>query len=344
MSEAHGAPGGQIAAPELCASPQWLVLELGAECATLLQLDEAAYAAASFLDQRLLAHGYRRAQTQLTQLSAAAAQLHARLHFIFHIGHVGSTLLARLIGARTEAFFVLREPAPLRAATTNPLQLPLLLPLLARTWRAPQRAVVKVTSFVSELAVELLRASESARALFMYVDPATYLRSILIGDNSRAEALALAAARRARLLRRLALPGWPYEPRSEGEQVALSWLCEMLTLHQAEQRASTPVMWLHFDAFLREPRHHLGTVLRMLGDEPTPQVLEHLLRSPIMSRYSKAPEHAYDAALRRDLLATAEQTCRTQIHAGLRWLERMAESYPAVAELIEHLARLERAA
>src|SRR5262249_28044027 len=154
-----------LTAEELVRSPAWLPLEAAPDgTVRLIRLDEAAYRAASFLDQRLLGAGYREGACGVAVLDAAATRLPRPAHYIFHIGHVGSTLISRLIGAR-ERFFCLREPALLRplaalspTAGTRARSLDVALALLGRTWRPGQSVVLKVTSFVSEMAEPILEA------------------------------------------------------------------------------------------------------------------------------------------------------------------------------------------
>jgi hypothetical protein len=131
--------GPTIAADEIAASPAWFPLEtIEGEAMRLIQLDEAAYRAASFLDQRLLGAGYRQSACALALLSGAAERLAAPAHYIFHTGHVGSTLVSRLLGAH-QSFFALREPALLRAVSVRPApdagapSLDVALALLGRT-------------------------------------------------------------------------------------------------------------------------------------------------------------------------------------------------------------------
>jgi len=179
------APEAAPVVAELRDSPAWFPLEAAADGVHLLRLAASDYAAASFLDQRLLQGGYPRASAAPALLAAAAAGLAPCRHYLFHIGHVGSTLLSRLIGAHAECF-ALREPALLRALATTPAAAPPLeavLALLGRTWRPGQRAVVKATSFVSEIADPILEASGEARALFVYAAPLAYVRGILAGPN-----------------------------------------------------------------------------------------------------------------------------------------------------------------
>ena len=323
-----------IAEDDIVGSPAWLPLEgVGGDAMRLVHLDEAAYREASFLDQRILGCGYEQTTCGLAILQAAAARLAPRSHYIFHTGHVGSTLLSRLIGAH-ESFFSLREPALLRTISA---QLPsaggapglgVALPLLARTWRASQRAVIKVTSFVSELAELILAGEDRPAAIFMFAHPLAYLRGIFAGPNSRVESRQLAPARLQRLVRRLGQGEWRSDPRSEGEYIAMSWLCEMTALRQAAARFESQVLWVDFDAFLGEPASALEAIFRALGERPPAGEIEALVNAPLMRQYSKAPEHAYDAALRRSLLLSADREHAVEIRHGMEWLGKVATSHP----------------
>ena len=51
-----------------------------------------------------------------------------------------------------------------------------------------------------------------------------------------------------------------------------------------------------------------------------------------MRRYSKAPEHGYDAALRRDVLNEARAMHGEEIRRGLAWLDRAAAQYATVRQ------------
>lgn len=324
---------------ELRDSPAWYPLEAVGDAVQLLRLAPSDYAAASFLDQRLLQGGYPRARVAPALLAMAAAALAPCRHYLFHIGHVGSTLLSRLIGAHAGCF-ALREPALLRALAAAPAAAPpleVVLALFGRAWRPGQVAVVKATSFVSEIADAILRSSGAPRALFVYAAPLAYVRGILAGANSRAETRALAPARLQRLVRRL--HGAQCDPRSEGELVAMSWLCEMLTLEQAASRHPEGILWVDFDRFLQAPLAGLAAVFGALGATVPQQELEALVAGPIMRQYSKAPEHAYDAALRREVLAGADWEHGAEIQRAMAWLEALAGAQPPVRALLESLPR-----
>src|SRR4051812_37836226 len=105
-------------APSLERSPELfpLSLDVKTDLVNLVRLTEADYARASFLDDRALDRQTARRQLPVGELEAAVADtgLGENCSFIFHIGHVGSTLLSRLLGGHP-AVFALREPAILRS-------------------------------------------------------------------------------------------------------------------------------------------------------------------------------------------------------------------------------------
>jgi hypothetical protein len=336
-------PAHTITAEEIRCSPAWLPLEpAAARAMRLVRLDETAYQAASFLDQRLLGLGYEHGVCGVDVLEAAAAGLAPRPHYVFHSGHVGSTLISRLIGAQP-GLFALREPALLRELAWNgpgaaALGLDAALALLARTWRPSERAVVKVTSFVSELAEPILAADGRSAAIFMFVGPLSYLRGILAGPNSRAETRQLAPSRLQRLARRLRAGEWGAELHSEGEAIAMSWLCEMTALCQAAATYRQQVFWVNFDAFLREPRAGLEAIFRFLGVEAPANDIRALVAGPLMHQYSKAPEYAYDAELRRRVLLSADAEHGAEIRRGIDWLRKVAMRHRLIEAVLDMCA------
>ncbi len=312
-----------------------------------VRLDRADYETASFLDARILSAGRPIHSVPWLQVDSAvgALRLAEGCGYILHIGHVGSTLLSRLAGAH-RGVFALREPAILRtfaqlnAPEAQPRafsaaeweeRLSGCLKLLSRTFDAQQIAVIKATSFVSEIAATLLSRPSNPRALLMFVSPESYIATILGGPNSRQEAKVLAPSRLRRLHRRLGGEAWQLERLGEGEVLALTWACEMTALTQAANAGGARVLRLDFDRFLAEPML-LGAVLRHFGIDAGLSEVHAILRGPHLRRYSKAPEHAYDAALRRDVLNEARAAHGEEIRRGLAWLDRAAAQFAAVRE------------
>jgi hypothetical protein len=334
-------------------SPELFPHELDArdDTITFIRLRRADYDGASFLDSRVLTPRVAGHTLPWRQVAAAieTAKLAERCNFIFHIGHVGSTLLSRLMGHHPGAF-ALREPMLLRtfaqlerepgakppawSDTDVETRLGGCLKLLSRTFDPKQRAVIKATSFVSELAAGLLSRPAAPKALMMYVSPESYLATILGGPNSRQEAKMLAPSRLHRLHQRLGRPVWRLQSLSEGEILALGWACEMSALVQATHTADRRAWGLNFDQFLARPAEALLTALRHFELDATPDEVTAILQGPTMRRYSKAPEYAYDAALRLEVLNEARAAHGAEIRRGLAWLDRAAAEFAPVRDAV----------
>ena len=336
----------ELAASAVDASPDLypLKLDLAADRVSLVRLNEAAYAEASFLDERLLLAGAEETWACWSQVGARARGLGGESDFIFHMGHVGSTLLSRLLGDH-ERVFALREPAILRAlatsgATAADIAAPLAdaLKLLARVYRSDQRSLIKATSFVSDLGPPILQGAPSAKAILLFAAPQVYINTILSGPASRGALEPAAAGRLARLRRRLGRDLQDVRPLSDGELAALGWVCEVAALADIAVRFPDRIVWLDFDDFLARPAAGLNAVLKRLGLDPTPSVLGAMLAAGHWRRYSKAPEHPYGVDLRREILSQGRRTHRVEVERGLAWINAFAGAHAPVAAAIRLVA------
>ena len=321
------------------ATPAFYPLEFSPDGSRLryVRLAEADYRSASFLDQRLLqAHAAQWAEWETVR----SAPCPTRAHFIFHLGHVGSTLLSRLLGEHP-ALFSVREPALLRelAAGRWPERTDALLALFARVWRPGQTALIKATSFVSEIGPELAARTDPGRILLLSAAPLAYLHTILAGAASRQEAEALAGPRQARLQRRL---GAGVEARTPGERVLMGWLSEVLSLAALADLYPERCLWLDFDRLLATPDLVLARSFTHLGVDPAGLDITGLVEGPILRRYSKAPEHAYDAVLRRQLLEAAGRAEALEVQRAMAWLQRVADAHPSIRPALQRVADARR--
>ena len=330
------------ASPDLCP----LVLDVAGDRVGVVSLNEAAYEAASFLDERILPAAGPLRWMAWPELERAAGAAHRECDFIFHIGHVGSTLLSRLLGV-SERVFSVREPAILRTlarmafepgggdrpwdGATFDSRLDGFLSLWARVYRPGQKTLLKATSFVGEIAPLLMRRSPSARAILLFASPITYMETLFAGAASRGELKVLAAMRLARLNNRLGGPVWRLDRLTEGEVAAMSWTCEILGLARAATEFGDRILWMDFEAFLARPAAGLAAALTRLHGAADPAEVAAMMGGPHLGRYSKAPEHTYDAHLRRRLLAQARRQHGDEIERGVAWLNAAGNAHPAIA-------------
>ena len=319
----------------------------------LVQLAEPDYRAASFLDQRVLTADRPCEWVAWSELSRIAGDLPATAQFIFHIGHVGSTLISRLLGELPSMFSV-REPLLLRSLAelyrlrdhvTSPWspaefepRLATALGWLSRSFRPGQQAILKATSFVGDLAPPILQHGE--QALFLYADPQTYLETILAGPASLQELAALSGDRLARLHARLGTEPWRLWQLGIGERAAMAWACEMTALEAASETVALErILWLDFDAFLEAPAVNVVRVAAHFGHSLEGDAAARLVSGPIMHSYSKAPEHGYSPALRSEVLAGARAEHGEELRRGMSWLEKAARDFPLVTRAISRASR-----
>lgn len=310
----------------------------------LSTMNETAYRQASFLDQRLFAPDLQRQVVSWADVAAVPLPPLAKPQYIFHIGHVGSTLVSRLLG-ELDSVLALREPAILRQLAEVWVNRPVELGWtgeeqaerldqvegwLSRVFHAEQRVMIKASSFVSPLARPLL--ADQGTALFLFTSLERYLQTILAGDASKQEAAALADLRLLRLEQHCGQPLARKDSLSLAQTAALGWLCEMVTLGDAEDRCpSARIAWMDFDEFLNQPGEQLQAAAKHFGRDLSADNARDLVSSPIMTRYSKAPEFDYSASLREELLTEAAQIHAADIRQTLLWVDQLARRFPKVA-------------
>ncbi len=177
----------------------------------------------------------------------------------------------------------------------------------------------------------LMARDPTARAILMIVSAPVYMAAILGGPNSRAHLATNAAPRLARLCRRVGGRPWRMGDFTEGELAAMSWACELMGLAETAARFGDRVLWLNFEAFLDDPSVGLAAALTRLHGHTDQGDVAAMLRSPDLGRYSKAPEHPFDADQRRRILVQARIEHGREIERGLAWLERAGAAHPAIA-------------
>ncbi|MGE5563374.1 MAG: hypothetical protein ACM3ZV_08690 [Bacillota bacterium] len=320
-------------ADEIAADAKWLgqALDPSAGVVRLIAMDRESYRAASFLDDRLMQATVDAQLVPWTVIEQAMKEgLRSDARWIFHIGHVGSTLVSRLLG-ELEGVLAIREPRLLRDLALTPAEIRgrYLAPvphLMSRTFAETEVACVKATSFASEIAPELVPPGE--RALFMYATPRNYVASILAGENSVQE-LRILAGRRAQRLngRGIYLPG-----QDDAGLAAIAWAAEMTALEAASDAMSDrKLAWADFDAMLADMPGELSRIAGMFGFGGD---VAGVASGPLLSRYSKAPEYEYSPALRRELIGETVERHGREIDRALAMLDSAAEKSPLLARAL----------
>jgi hypothetical protein len=327
-------------------------IDLNSLMVLLVRFDADAYRQASFLDDRILTSASVGAWAGIDQVADASRQVvDARpVNFIFHTGHVGSTLISRLLD-ETGVVLSLREPLPLRTLAeahdvlgrTDALlsdrefdrNVAMLMRLWSRGYPPTRSVVIKATSSAGRLAATLLSANQSSRAIYLNLRAEPYLATLLAGQNSPTDLRGHGPERMRRLQSRTTASLGPLHSLSIGELAAMSWLTESWSQHDARNRFPARILALDFDRFLDSVAPTTGRILDHFALPAEARQLDQIGRSPVLTRYSKAPEFAYTPDVRAELLRDSRRRHSDQIRRGLAWIERMAASDEAAAEIVE---------
>jgi len=317
---------------------RWLAQAMDASTGAIrfVEMNREAYRASSFLDDRIFQSSIKSIVCGLDEVTQAVpSSLRSDARWIFHIGHVGSTLIARLLG-EIEGVLSVREPRILRdLAALEPPERQALMPaiqrLFSRTFAADETALIKATSLVSEIARDLV--PQGQRALFLFEDPRTYIEGILAGENSRKEQHVLADVRARRMEQRVErLIG---AERSDAHRAAAAWACEMTALEAAaEAMPDRALLWAKFDTMLGDMPGSLERLASFFGFAAPGSRLREIASGPLMGRYSKALEYDYSPSLRRDLLAEAGRAHRADIDQAIAMLTDGARNSPLLARAL----------
>jgi hypothetical protein len=318
----------------------------------LVRLHETDYRRASFLDARYL-------ESAMPGVWVPSSDFLERLRgyepicplqFIFHAGHVGSTLVTRLLG-EIQGVLTLREPATVRTiadaydVVDEPYSLfdraslqtrsDAFLALWRRGFPGTRTVVVKPTSWAVRMAPNLLNTVQSAKAICLNVSADAYLASYLDKDVARAELRGQSPERIRRLSRSIGAHGLVLASLTQGEVAAMSWLTERLTQVQMAQEFPSRVRIFDFDVFLKNLSRDLTSIIAHLEIDASSSTIESILRGDILHRHAKAQDQRpYSARTRDELLGRTRLEHRDEIRLGHKLLERLAATHKEVAQVL----------
>ena len=326
--------------------------------AILSPMSADSYRRSSFLDNRLVRVGERDivvpsdALIRLLEKSGLPA---GTIHYIFHVGHCGSTLISRLLG-ELDDFHALREPAVLMGLSRSYSALDepgfeitrerwaelrdFALTLLARTWQPGQTVLLKATSHAGNLIPQLMSHTRKERAMFLYLDLETYLVTML-RSHTRRENRHYARDFRIREFADLAPSrSAKFQDYSDARIAALTWLLHTREIANAtrDPDIEARILLMTFDEFLATPKRQLDRVCRFMGATVDERRLENLLAGPTARSHSKLPDSNFDSEKRTRELAAVRQEFSNEIDAGLVWAAQVCSEDEPFAGLIDRFS------
>jgi hypothetical protein len=316
----------------------------------LLRLTELDFRRTSFIHQ--IAHSVdgKKYILPLNEFAGLAKNLAVSPcnRYIFHISHVGSTLLSKILGQQQQVLS-LREPLLLRwlAELLNNLEKPesvvspnqfdeyfaACLVYYSRKFRPDNEVVIKATSYTNVLADRILGQSHLPQAVFVYSSFPAYLATILKTPASVNAIYDLAPSRLARLHRLVNADTWKLYELGVGEVLAMSWACEMLTLELAAKGRASQVSWLDFDEYLKSDIQTQVQLFDHMKIRYSTDDVARLRSGETMQTYSKDPARQYDKLARAKDIAFILKREAIAAEQGKAWLEKGAAMHPAIAGL-----------
>lgn len=295
--------------------------------AWVLHFDADDYRRASFLDQRALGRrdisGWTLDRAELDAALPASPPLRD-VHWLFHIGHCGSSLVSRLLDL-VPGVLGLREPLPLLALAhgrEDPAvaawQTPVLA-LLARGFADSVAVVVKPTSVVTTVADRLLPTT--GRACLLWVDLQTWLATML-RDAQLIDGVL--STEPLRLARQSALP----DASTPAARLARAWLIEQLRWRTlaAEPSLAGRLIDLDFADVLRDPAPVVARLAAHYGLGVPADWAQRIKASQLLSRYAKDGGAHFDANARRRELAAAAEKHADGIEDAMAWAQAALEA------------------
>lgn len=352
------ADNGERFLREVLDDPRWLFyrFDLFSGSAGFVRVDDSTYRRAAFLDQRLPVSRPEQRVVSLKMLQGVydqAARQSRPGHFIFHLGHCGSTLLSRLLG-EFNGVHSLREPLPLgelsmlyrergtRLAYLNSQQYDhlekLVLHLLKRVFAPEQLPIIKATSICTNLAERALGDHPETRLVLVYVDLETFLAGMLRNRARCEEINANSRTRLQDLNRALESDALSLHELDQVQRTVVAWASGMMTFDKLLTSATrSRCLLIDFQQFLSDPAGKLQGIVDHLGLAAGPDSIRTLLDGPLMRTYAKDTKMAFTAEDRLQQLTQARLERREDIRAGGKWLNERMRCYPPLQTVAKYI-------
>ena len=320
------------------ASPKAYIREIDwhEKTARLLMMSRAHYVRSSFLDHRTQAAGPEKT-IPLAELKHQLAELpkpHKGPHFIFHTTFCGSTLLSRCLD-RVGICLAYKEPYLLhdlafRARSrwilkgqidlTEYMNIALLL--LSRTYRHSERALIKPSDSCNNLAVTLLQAHETSRALLLYSDLDSFVVSNLHHVSRRLH-LFNSLERACYDLHQLGFPDFDPNITDPARAAATVWLSLMMQHLAVLEETSLEVRSLDSAEFYARPFETLQAASAFFDLAHRPADLQREVEKGAFKQDAKKQDQTYDSGQAEQRRAAQRAGLETVMAEAELWVQRL---------------------
>jgi hypothetical protein len=266
--------------------------------------------------------------------SEAAAAEQAPLHFIFNTSFCCSTLLAKALEVPGISASLM-EPSILvkvaerlirDGAEQNALQLELALRLLERPLGRGETMIVKSSNFANRLVEPVLALHPESRAVLLYSDAGTFLRSILKrGLVARINARKLYSNLAAWTLLEFGFSDEEIFQQSDLQIAGLAWLMQIAHFQSiADRLGHERVIVVDAADLLGDPATTLQRVEYFFGLNLDERQVARIVGGPVFSKHSKSVEVDYSASARERDHEALMEVHGEELGMVVQWLEAVA--------------------
>ena len=323
-------------AREVATDPPWLphTYDISGSMLTSVFVPRERRSDLMFLSDEHFKDDFRKATFPARDVAAHVAEApDGPLHFIFHTALCGSTLMVKALDQPGHAHG-LKEPDVLINLANrltrsddagNRERLKLVLRLLARPFAAGEAVVVKPSNIANRLALPALEARADSRAVLLYSDVRTLLRSILNrGMWGRIWGRRIFQSMAAWTSLRLGYSAEEVFLLTDLQALALGWLMQVNHFGEVARRLGDRVMIVDSAKFLADPAPTLRSVANLFGLGMDAAAIEAIVSGPTFARHSKLSDRSYGQAERAADQGAAESAHREELEMVVKWIESVA--------------------
>jgi hypothetical protein len=306
---------------DLYTSPDHYLHSFNGDEGIFVPMDRAAYHRSIFLDARISPAAGPAMALPLVAI-AQGSRAPQPTSWIFHMAHVGSTLLARALDDPA-ASLVLREPLALRQLCIQPDEgrLAVVAAMLGKRYHADAPTLVKANVPVNFLLPKLAALEPDSHAILLYLPLRDYLLAILRSDSHRD------------WLRKVTMFLAPYlgdlTALSDAERCAALWLAQVNAFTDALS-ALPNARALNAEMFFAEPEAALSAAATHLRVPIPGARIAATVAGPLFSTNAKNPTVAFDNRQRIARRRNLEQTIAAELDAAGEWIAKRADAPDAV--------------
>jgi len=323
-------------AREVALDPRWLPHTYDSAGANLTSVfvTREDHGELMFLSDEHFKERFRKVTFPADEISAFVDEApKAPIHFIFHTSFCCSTLMLKALDVPGRAFGI-REPDVLinlanrfirSDDSSNRERLRLVLRLLARPFEPGETMIVKPTNFANRLALPVLEISPESRAVLLYSDARTLLRSILKrGMWGRIWGRKLFQS--TSLWTSLNFGFTPEEAfvLTDLQTLGLGWLMQMQQFGELARRLGERVAIVDSADFLADPARTLLLISSLFELDLEQSAIDEVVNGPTFARHSKFSERGYGRAERTADHSAAEAAHHEELEMVVKWVETVA--------------------